>query len=181
VSDISEGEGLSKIGLLNDFLKFRPYFFGQIHRMISDHGTAEDIFQEACLRFLSSVAVFKYPQAGTKYFCLIIRSLALQHLHSGRWIEYRSQLPDAICEPQDAWERNMLLDSVSQAVSSLPDKDQDLLDIFFRPGLTLEDKCKALHLPNSTMRHRAGKTIAKIRKMVAKGSKNSLCQSSFRT
>jgi RNA polymerase sigma factor (sigma-70 family) len=181
VSDTLKDEGLSKTDLLKDFLKFRPYFMGRIHHMISDQDTAEDIFQEACLKFLGSAAVFKYPQAGTKYFSLIVRSLALQHLQRSRRLEYRSQLPDMICEPQDAWERDMLLDCISQAVSILPTKDQDLLSMFFRPGLTLKDKSKALHLPNSTMRHRAGRTIAKIRKMVTKGSRNSIGQPSFRT
>jgi RNA polymerase sigma factor (sigma-70 family) len=181
VSDTSKGEGLSKTDLLNDFLKFRPYFFGQIHKMISDHDTAEDIFQEACLKFLGSAAVFKYPQAGTKYFSLIIRSLALQHLQSGHRLEYRSSLPEAICEPEREWDRRILLDRVSEVIGRLPAKDQHLLDMYFTTNLRLQDKCKALHLPNSTMRHRAGKTIVKIRKMVAWESKDSLRRSSFRT
>ncbi len=181
MNDTYKGEGLSKIGLLHEFWKFRRFFLWRIHRLISNPDIAEDIFQEACLKFLGSAAIFEYPQAGTKYFCVTLKSLALQHLSKGRWLEYRSSLPEAICEPEREWERDILLDRVSEAIAKLPTKDQQLLDMYFTPNLRLQDKCKALHLPNSTMRHRAGKTIAKIRKMVAKGPNGSLRQSCFRT
>jgi RNA polymerase sigma factor (sigma-70 family) len=173
MNETPQGEGLSKSGLLQEFWKFRRFFLWRIHRLISNPDTAEDIFQEACLKFLTSAAVFKHLQAGNKYFSLILRSLALQHLKSGRRIEYRLQLPEIVCEPQDSWEYNILLAQVSDAVATLPAKDQTLLNTYFRPGLTLDDKCKVLHLPNSTMRFQAKRTIAKVRKMVTEESKNS--------
>jgi RNA polymerase sigma factor (sigma-70 family) len=166
-TDTSKGGGLSKISILNEFCNFRHFFLKRIYRKIFSHETAEDIFQEACLKFLVSPAVFEYPQAATKYFCLILRSLILGHLSSGRWIEYRSDLPELVCEPQRAWERDILLDRVSEAIGTLPVKDQRLLTAYFGSNQRLKDKCKALHLPNSTMRYQVGKAIAKVRKMVA--------------
>jgi RNA polymerase sigma factor (sigma-70 family) len=169
----SNGEGLSKISLLQEFWKFHRFFLWRIHRLISNPDTAEDIFQDACIKFLSSSAVFEFPQAGTKYFTLILRSLAMQRLKSDHRIEYRSRLPEVLCEPQGTWERGILLDRVSQAVETLPARDQILLDTYFRPGLTLDGKCKALDLPNSTMRFQAKRTIAKVRKMLLKESADS--------
>jgi RNA polymerase sigma factor (sigma-70 family) len=163
----SKGGGLSKIGLLSEFWNFRRCFLWRIRRLIRNPAAAEDIFQEACLRFLSSPAVFKHPEAGTRYFCVTLRSLTMQHFKRARRLEYREELPELICDPQAVWDRNILLDRISQAIARLPAKDRDLLDMFFEPSLTLEDKCEALQLPNSTMRYQAKRTIAKVRKMVA--------------
>jgi RNA polymerase sigma factor (sigma-70 family) len=182
VSEIctSKGGGLSKTNLLNEFCDYRRFFLMRIHRMISNHDTAEDIFQEACLRFLLSPAVFEYSQAGIKYFCLILRSLALGQMRKRRWIEYRSNLPEVVCEPESDWERGVLLDRISKAVVGLPANDRQLLSMYFTPDLRLQDKSKALNLPNSTMRYRAERAIAKVKKIVAREFRNSLFRSSLR-
>jgi RNA polymerase sigma factor (sigma-70 family) len=166
VIEIPKGEALSKIDLLQEILPYRRYFLKRINRIILDRDFVEDIFQEACLKFLDSPAIFVHPRAAVKYFFLIVRSLALQHMRVGRWLHFCPNLPVVVHDPRTTWEADILQDCVSQAISSLPEKDQDLLAMLFRPGLTLEQKCQALHLPNSTMRYRAGKAIAKVREMV---------------
>src|SRR5438093_13426104 len=69
VNDTSVGSALSKSDLVLEFWTFRPGFLNHISQRVSN-GCAEDIFQEACARFLASNAVFVYPQAGTRYFLL---------------------------------------------------------------------------------------------------------------
>lgn len=165
------GEGLSKIGLLQEFWKFRRWFLFRIRRLTSNPDSAEDVFQEACLRFLSTQAVFSYPQAGTKYFGKILRSVALQQLKRRNRLEYRENLPEIVCESQEDWDWNEALCRLEHAIAALPQKEQRLLSVFFRPGLTLEDRCKVLRLPNSTMRYRANRTISNLRKRVAREAK----------
>jgi RNA polymerase sigma factor (sigma-70 family) len=162
------GEGLSKSGLLEEFWKFRRLFLFRIRRLTPNPDTAEDIFQEACLKFPS---VFLHPQAGTKYFGKILRTVALQQLKKRRRLEYRENLPEIVCESQRDWERNDMLHLVEHAIADLPKREQRLLSVFFKPGLTLEDRCRVLRVPNSTMRYRANRTIANLRKIVAREAK----------
>lgn len=172
-------EVLSKADLIDEFLKFRRFFLWRIKCLMPDQDTAEDIFQEACLKFLLLPAVFRFQQAGTKYFCLILQSLALSYLKKSRRIQYRSKLPEVVCEPKGDWDRGLLLERISQAVGTLPVKDRQLLKLYFAPGLKQSEKCKMLQLPSSTMTYQVGKAIAKVRKMVAGGANESLRRSSF--
>ena len=163
----SMGEGLSKSGLLLQFWSYRQCFLGRIRRRIFNPETAEDIFQEACLKFMTSPAVFRYPQASTAYFCRILRSLTLDHLEQAARLEYCESLPEIVCDPQAEWERGMLLNRVTEAVRHLPAGDQRLLAVYLNPEFgTLRDKCEIMRLPSSTMRYRLRGILCKLRAMI---------------
>jgi RNA polymerase sigma factor (sigma-70 family) len=144
---------------------------GRIRRWIFNQETAEDIFQEACLKFMSSGAVFVMPQAGTMYFCRILQNLIFEHAKRSARLEYRENLPEMVCDPQGGWERDMLLDQVAEAVRHLPADDQRLLADYLNAGHgSLKEIGKALHLPSSTMRYRRSRIIRRLRAMVEKDS-----------
>jgi RNA polymerase sigma factor (sigma-70 family) len=167
VNNASIGEGLSKSGLLLEFCERRRQFLGRIRRRIYDLEIAEDIFQEACIKFMTSQAVFRYPQAGTNYFCRILENLIIEHIKRSGRLEYREHLPELVCEPEFEWDREMIMRSVHEAVGQLPADDQRLLAVYLDPGSgRLRDKCKILGLPNSTMRFQFHRIIGKLHGMV---------------
>jgi len=112
----SVGAGLSKSDLLLQFWAFRTSFLKRIQRRIYSPECAEDIFQTACLKFMISPAVFRYPGAGTKYFCRILHSLIVDHIKVAVRLEYRDRLPEMVCDPQAEWEHSIMRDRVADAV-----------------------------------------------------------------
>jgi DNA-directed RNA polymerase specialized sigma24 family protein len=112
VINASAGEVLSKPELLLEFWSYRRFFLMRIHRFISSHDTAEDIFQDACIRFLDSPAVFHHPQKGNRYFCRILHSLIVEHIARQKRVQYRETLPEICCDPRAQWNTKLLLDEV---------------------------------------------------------------------
>ena len=55
-NDTSAGDALSKSDLVLEFWAYHARFLGRILRMAPMNGCAEDIFQEACVKFLASHA-----------------------------------------------------------------------------------------------------------------------------
>jgi RNA polymerase sigma factor (sigma-70 family) len=163
----SEGEGLSKSELVLQIWAYRPWYMGRIRRRIFSQETAEDIFQEACVKFMTSEAVFQRPQAGTKYFCRILQNLIFEQGRGAARLQYRESLPEMICDPQDEWNRGMLLRRVYNAVQQLPDRDQRLLEEYLDADYgDMKELCRALRIPGSTMRYRISRIFRELRAMV---------------
>lgn len=163
----SEDAGLSKSDLLLEFWKYHRQFLGRIRKRIFSADTAEDIFQEACIKFMTSGAVFPHPQAGTNYFCRILQNLIIEHIKRLARLEYRESLPEMISDPQTGYERNMLLQSVYEAVRQLPADDQRLLAHYLNADYgDLKELRQELHLPGSTMRYRMSRIFRRLRTTV---------------
>ncbi len=163
----STGEGLPKSDLLLQFWTYRRFFLWRIQRRIFCPETAEDIFQEACIRFVTSRAVFPHPKPATRYFCRAIDSLTLEHLKWAARLDYRAVLPELCCEPEAEWENGMLLKSVTDAVGNLTTREQQLLSVYLTPEFgRLRDKCRVLGLPYSTMRYQYGRLLSRLRTMI---------------
>jgi DNA-directed RNA polymerase specialized sigma24 family protein len=110
--------------------------------------------------------VFLIPQAATKYFCRIIRSLIVNQIREMSRLEYRADLPEAVCEPQAELEKYILSDQIWEIAQRLPLKDRRLLDLYFdSDGSSFGEQCKALDISPSAARYRIGKIIAKLRIM----------------
>jgi len=152
---------LSKPELVLEFWAFRSRFLGYIRQRVSN-GCAEDIFQEACVKFLASEAVFVYPQAGTRYFCRILRSLIADHFERGWWLEYREHVPEESCNPWPEQEQRRLAELVCEASRRLPAKDRRSLAAYFGPDAA--DGAPGHSRGN--MRRRARNAVRKMRAMV---------------
>ena len=157
----SVGSGLSKSELVLEFWAFRHRFLGRIRRRVSN-GCAEDIFQDACVRFLASEAVFVYPQAGTRYFCRILRSLIADHFERGRRLEYRKHVPEESWDPWPKQEENQMIERVCEVFGRLPAKDRRSLAAYFGPDAAAQTPGHS----RGNMRHRARNAVRKLRAMV---------------
>ena len=169
VNDTSVGSGLSKSDLVLQFWTFRPGFLAYIRRCVSN-GCAEDIFQEACAKFLASNAVFVYPQAGTRYFLLILRSLIADHFKQSARLECSRSVPEGSWDPWPAAEQRQLAERVYEAVKQLSAEDRRSLSEYFGPDAAGSGPGRS----RGNMRYRVRKAVRKVRAMVAEK------QSSFR-
>jgi RNA polymerase sigma factor (sigma-70 family) len=140
---------------------------GRIRRWIFSPETADDIFQEACVKFMASGAVFKHPQACTKYFCRILRNLIFEQGKRAARLQYGENLPEMVCDPQEEWNRKMILDRVQKAVRQLPDRDQHLLQEYLNADYgDVKSLGRALRIPGSTMRYRVSRIFRELRAIV---------------
>lgn len=159
--------GLSKPELLLKFWSERYMFLGYMRRFIPDEDARRDIFQEACVRFLASSAVFDCVERAAKYFYVIIRSLSIVDATRAGRLNYYAELPEVIFDPQEAWHSRMLIEEVQEAARGLSVRDRQILAAQFSHELPhLRDKCKCLGLPSSTFRYRGDKALCRLRRLL---------------
>ena len=121
----------------------------------------------ACIKFMTSGAVFPHPQAGTSYFCRILQNLIIEHIKRSARLEYRESLPEMINDPQTGYECDMLLQGVYEAVRQLPADDQRLLANYLNADYgDLKKLQLTFHLPGSTMRYRMSRIFCRLRRMI---------------
>jgi RNA polymerase sigma factor (sigma-70 family) len=158
------GEGLSKPDLLVQFWAFRPRFLRRIRRLVPGREDAEDVFQTACLKFLRSPAVFRYPEAATRYFCRILRSLALDRLRASRLLEFRDVIPERPCDPWADRERERLLELLAESIARLPAEDREMIAIYLdRHENYIREQSVAFAVARGTARYRMERAVRRLR------------------
>jgi RNA polymerase sigma factor (sigma-70 family) len=169
VDERNDQIAMSKDELVGRFWVERNAFLGYIHRFAFDRGAAEDIFQEACLKFLTSPASFNSFPFAAKYLYRIIFTLSIAHLKSQRRLIYSEKLPEMVCEPEPQWQKEILIKRLHEAAGDLSSRDRQLLAVHLIPGFHLRDKCLMMRLPSSTYRYQVGRVISKLRKRLTTG------------
>jgi DNA-directed RNA polymerase specialized sigma24 family protein len=144
-----------------EFWTFRPGFLRYISQRGSN-GCAEDIFQEACAKFLASNAVFVHPQPATRYFCRIIQSLIVDHFKRSARLQYGGSVSEPSWDPWPAAEERQLAELVHEAVGQLSEKDRRSLDAYFGADAAGGGSGHS----RRNMRYRARKAVRKLQTMV---------------
>jgi hypothetical protein len=82
-------------------------------------------------------------------------------------LEYRENLPEMICDPQQLWYQEMLLPSIYAAVRQLPAGDQRLPPGYLNAEHgSLKGVRQGPHLPGSTMRYRLSRIFRELRTII---------------
>lgn len=161
------GPGLSKSELLLTFWNERHMFFGYMRRFALGEDERSDIFQEACVRFLASGAVFHCTEMAAKYLYLTIRSLSIDNAKRAERLSYYAEPPEVIYHPHQACHLRMLIEEVRESAGGLSDGDRQILAAHLSPELPrLRDKCECLRVPSSTFRYRRDKAVRKLKRLV---------------
>jgi DNA-directed RNA polymerase specialized sigma24 family protein len=161
-NDTSAVSGLSKSDLVLEFWAFRQMFLSRIRYLGPKDGCAEDIFQEACVRFLASRAVFVHPGAATRYFCRTLRSLVADHFKHQARIQYLEDLPELMCNPWQTYCLQENAASVWKAAKRLPVRDRQLLHVYINRHAHKLFR----QIPRSTLGYRTTKVRRKLRRMI---------------
>jgi DNA-directed RNA polymerase specialized sigma24 family protein len=170
VPDLSEMEdALSKRALVVRFWDDRRSFVGYASRTVWDADLAQDIFQEACARFLASKATFFCYEASAKYFYRIIRSLVVDYHKRNRRLLFPGLLPEMVCEPETQWQEDLIIGKLCTATRRLSSDDQRIVAAYICPDLpNLRARSRAVDLPISTFRYQAQRALGRIRKLMNK-------------
>lgn len=165
----SDQIAMSKDELVGRFYAERRSILGHVWHLLPSRDKGDDIFQEACLKFLKAPATFNSIREAAGYFHKTIRSIAVDDLkRESRFVD-RRRLPELVCEPEPEWQKQMITQRLRQAAAKLPRRDRVLLAIYMSESRRL---CRILNMPTSTYRYRVNKTMIRLRRLLTASSNN---------
>jgi RNA polymerase sigma factor (sigma-70 family) len=168
VNEQDDQVALSKNDLVQRFYAERYVFLRYIHRFAFKRDVAEEVFQEACLRFLTSPASFQSFPFAASYLYRIIFSIAIALQQRQKRILFIRDPPELVCEAEPQWHQELIIEKLDKAIGCLSLRERQLLDVYLSPQLKCRQKSKLLNLPPSTYVYQIGRVIAKLRKHIIK-------------
>lgn len=158
---------------LHMFLGVRRELVSYAAKITGDHTQAEDVVQEAWIRFLpnqtASAPAIEQPVA---YLYRIVRNLALD-LKRNRLREQAHEatppvwlLPSHGSDPADMCQHSMTLDRVSNALQALPEASRRALEMHRFGGCTLAEIARQLDVSLTTAHRLLRDALVKLAREV---------------
>jgi RNA polymerase sigma factor (sigma-70 family) len=122
---------------------------------------AEDVFQEVFTRAYEHLHKLRDDDAIRPWLAQLTRRLCIDRLRAGA-----QEQPEDLVEPADADDAIARLDdalAVHEALATLPDGCQDILDRFFAQDESYRMISEALDLPTGTIASRISRCLVKLR------------------
>lgn len=153
----------------NMFLGHRAALISYSARILGSRDAAEDVVQEAYLRFAPDLSASETARQGLAYLYRIVRNLSLD-LVKRRKIEQRAQLQDPpfwiVPRPSDTPEQTaMFCDEVriaQEVLASLPEEIQIAVEMHRHGGQTLEAVAQHLGVSVTTAHRHVRTAMMKI-------------------
>lgn len=132
---------------------------------VRDRSLAEDLTQEAFLRFFASRS-YKDVGRETAYLYAIARNLCADHFRRHREIPLEALPPDVRAMSDAGKEAGRMLDrlSVEQALGKLEDDEREIVVLRYVSGLRVSDVAQALGLSRFAVRRRLSAALKKLKK-----------------
>lgn len=158
---------------LHLFLGIRRELVSYAAKITGDPGQAEDVVQEAWIRFIpqesANKPVIEQPVA---YLYRIVRNLALD-LKRNRLREQAHQatppvwlLPAHVSDPADMCQHSMTLDRISNALQALPEASRRALELHRFGGCTLAEIARQLDVSLTTAHRLLRDALVKLAREV---------------
>jgi RNA polymerase sigma factor (sigma-70 family) len=122
---------------------------------------AEDVFQEVFTRAYEHLHKLRDDDAIRPWLAQLTRRLCIDRFRAGA-----QEQPEDLVEPADADDTIARLDdalAVHEALATLPDGCQDILDRFFAQDESYRMISEALDLPTGTIASRISRCLVKLR------------------
>ena len=122
---------------------------------------AEDVFQEVFTRAYEHLHKLRDDDAIRPWLAQLTRRLCIDRLRAGA-----QEQPEDLVEPTDVDDTIARLDdalAVHEALATLPDGCQDILDRFFAQDESYRMISEALDLPTGTIASRISRCLVKLR------------------
>jgi len=142
-------------------------------RMVSDPGTAEDLFQQTWVRLMEKIGSYDTRRNFEAWLFAIARNLAIDHLRRRRGIslDERDEAGQAPVDRLSAGGRNaleQLLDFergalLAAAIEELPAIHREVLTLRFEEEMTLEQIAEVAGVPLSTVKSRLHRALESLR------------------
>lgn len=153
-----------KAELVDRFWSQRSAILGYIHNFVFNQDEMEDIFQEACLKFLRSPGKFRAFPPAARYLYRIIFTTIISRRRKDRRLLITDRLPEMICEPEPQWLRDLMIQKLRTVVGELSSRDRQLLDVHMIPESRIRECSEMAGLPTYTYRYQLKGVISKLRK-----------------
>ena len=128
---------------------------------------AEDVFQEVFARAYERLGELRSDEAIRPWIGQLTRRLAIDRLRLAQREQSGLELPPSIeAETSQELERLELALGVRDAMATLPENCQEILDRFFACGQSYHEISEELELPMGTIASRISRCLTKLRQQL---------------
>ena len=142
-----------------------PSVWAYLRRQISDHGAAEELFQDTFLVVVKDARGLTAARSPRAWLLGIARNLVREYRRRAardRTTALTENQP-AIAPPAE----DPRLEAMRQAMARLPEAQREVLEMRLADGLTYVEIAEALSIPVGTVRSRLHHAVAELRRRVA--------------
>jgi RNA polymerase sigma-70 factor (ECF subfamily) len=155
------------------FDRYGGLAFALALRVLSDHGTAEDVVQESFLSIWRQAASYDTSRGTARTWLLtVVRNRAVDRLRSNR-IRVAMDRPiegmDNSLGVSDVWaEVSVKIDreAIRESLSNLPAEQQEVIELAYLGGLTHVEIAERLSLPLGTVKGRMRIALRKLHSLL---------------
>lgn len=136
-----------------------------VRAMLGDRARADDVSQEAWARALRALPGLRQPERFAPWLLTIARRSVQANIRQGYDIEPAP-------EPVTADEATGVLDraQVTEGLAGLPEREREVLILFYLHDLALDDCAQVLGVPPGTVKSRLNRARRQLREqMIKKG------------
>lgn len=149
-----------------------PELFRFLYRYTRDRQSAEDLVQEAFVRFWQVRDRIKPDLAPKYYLYRIARNLGLDHAEHQKQTRRESDLPESVLirlsyDPAEGYERSLMADSVQKGLSLLPERCRAVFLLARYHDFTYQEIAVSLEISLQTVKNQMNKALSLLRKHLA--------------
>ena len=146
---------------------FQDMAFGCAYSVLGDFYLAQDAAQEAFITAWQSLHQLRTPEAFPGWLRRIVLTRCNRLTRGKRLrivpLEVGANTPSAGPDPHATTERRELRDRVLAAIKSLPEKERQVVTLFYVDGYTQADICEFLQVPLTTLTKRLHSARRRLR------------------
>jgi RNA polymerase sigma-70 factor (ECF subfamily) len=166
VARLRRGDTTGLAGLMG---RYQDRLFRYLVRLVGDETVAEDVFQQAWLQAAERIGRYNASRPFGPWLFAVARNLALDELrrHRPASLDETGEEPPAAAGPDaDPFAHALARQRgtrVTEALSTLPPLDREVLGLRFGEDLTLPDLAGMLGVPLPTAKARLYRALARLR------------------
>ncbi len=164
-----------KYGLQEIYEAYISLIYAIVKDVVQNKESAEDITSDFFIKLWDKADQYKIGGGHKAWMSTVARNMAIDYLRKYKKEEARELAEDAETEPerqgaghirQDSpVEREVLSDmSVKEALSSLGEKERQILNMKILGDMTFKEIAKSLHIPIGTVTWRYNSAVKKLRR-----------------
>jgi RNA polymerase sigma factor (sigma-70 family) len=150
--------------------KHKSYAYSLALRIIENKAEAEEVAQDAFVKAFKYLASFQQESKFSTWLYRIVFNTAISYKRKNK-IRFSSTDSVQAGYWHDALESNDKKKFIAQAISLLPENDQNVIVLFYMQELTLDEVAGIIQLPVNTIKvrvHRARMKLAELLKQILK-------------
>ncbi|GAB4339575.1 MAG: RNA polymerase sigma factor RpoE [Calditrichia bacterium] len=150
--------------------KYQPQLFGVVQHILGKRGGAEDIVQEAFIRFYRNLANFRWESGVGTYLTRIAINLAYNEIRrKSRWLRVFSREDDQVhnISGENKTGYDDTAEIIQRAISRLPEDFQKVVILRLIEGYSVKETAEILDIPVGTVLSRLKRAQEKLKNKLA--------------